>query len=526
MRKFWIAAAPGGGSWEEKVAFYCRWGKSAVRQRVSRAFCRLAFALKTCSMCFVFRMSKTIVVFGGSFNPPGLHHRRIAEALARQFDEVVVVPCGPQPDKPTTNDVEPIFRATLTHICFAGLPGVEVDLFDLEQATFCRPDELDRRYAHRGEVWHLVSGELLIDGGAGRSYIHREWQDGPQLWQTLRFAVAASGPTPLDPADLPPHHRLLDLSAIPGSSSLIREKIFRREPFAYLVTPEVAAYIDRYGLYRGRVPSRVTRLDLPEPRWRLVADERNAKAMALAAELRRLGGGKGDQSSDGRPNAVLVCGGDGTMLHAIRHHWQLRAPFFGVNAGHLGFLLNRAEDVLATPAFHRQLLLRQMPLLYVETQETPDGPWKSALAFNDAWVERATSQTAWIEVSVGGQVRLPKLVCDGALFSTASGSTAYARSMGATPLLADTPAWLLVGSNVMHPSNWQSALLGIEQQVELRGLDGIKRPLNAYVDGISQGPVHALRARVSRIAAVELAFLPSHDMAEKIAQIQFPRTTD
>ena len=29
-------------------------------------------------------MTKQIVIFGGSFNPPGLHHRRIAEALAQR----------------------------------------------------------------------------------------------------------------------------------------------------------------------------------------------------------------------------------------------------------------------------------------------------------------------------------------------------------------------------------------------------------------------------------------------------------
>ena len=97
--------------------------------------------------------------------------------------------------------------------------------------------------------------------------------------------------------------------------------------------------------------------------------------------------------------------------------------------------------------------------------------------------------------------------------------------MGATPLLADTPAWLLVGSNVMDPPNWKSALLGNEQEVELRGLDSNKRALVAFADGVEQGRIHAMRARVSRSAAVELAFLPSHDMAEKIAQVQFPRAT-
>lgn len=486
-------------------------------------------------------MSKTTVVFGGSFNPPGLHHRRIAEALTRQFDEVVVVPCGPRPDKQTVNDVETIFRATLTAIGFADLPRVEVDLFDLEQAAFTRTHALNERYASRGgEVWHLVGGDVIAGGRSGRSFIHQGWQDGPRLWETLRFAVAEreAEDFALTPGDLPPNHRLVDLPASPGASSVIRRKIFHREPFAHLVTPEVAAYVDRYGLYRGRMPSRVTRLNLAEPRWEVFADERNAKAVQLADELRQLHlaaaddplapatapAPDGDNPSSLLPNAVLAVGGDGTMLRAIRQHWQRRIPFFGVNAGHLGFLLNAADSVRGNPQFAQELVLRQMPLLYVETQEVPGGPWRSDFAFNDAWVERSSSQSAWLEISVGGQVRLARMVCDGALVSTASGSTAYARSMGATPLLADTPAWLLVGSNVMHPTNWTSALLGVEQEVVLRSLDEHgKRPLAAYVDGVSQGPVCALRARVSRTAAVELAFLPNHDMAEKIARVQFPR---
>ncbi len=480
-------------------------------------------------------MSKNIVIFGGSFNPPGLHHRLIAEELAREFDEVIVVPCGPRPDKVTANDVDSVFRATLACICFADLRGVEVDLFDLEQDSFSRTHELEARYAHRGEIWHLVGGDIIAGGGAGTSFVHRVWHEGPRLWRELRFAVAArvDGDLVTHEDDLPPQHRLVDLPPSAGSSAEIREKIFHRVPFAHLVTPEVAAYIDRYGLYRGRVPSHVTKLDLDKPRWEVFADERNTKAVRLAGEVLKLTGQAGSATDASTPsahrpspNAVLAVGGDGTMLRAIREHWQKRVPFFGVNAGHLGFLLNDADSVLATPAFNEQLTLRQMPLLYVETQEEPDGPWKSDLAFNDAWVERSSSQSAWIEVSVGRQVRLSKMVCDGALLSTASGSTAYARSMGATPLLADTPAWLLVGSNVMHPANWKSALLGVEQEVTLRSLDGGKRPLCAYVDGIPQGPVCALRARMSRTVAVELAFLPNHDMAEKIAEIQFPRTEE
>jgi hypothetical protein len=98
-------------------------------------------------------------------------------------------------------------------------------------------------------------------------------------------------------------------------------------------------------------------------------------------------------------------------------------------------------------------------------------------------------------------------------------------SMGAQPLLADTPAWLLVGSNVMTPFNWKSALLSLESHVEIRSLDPDKRPLNGYLYSNLVGDVVSMSVRISRIAAAELAFNPHHDLAEKIAQIQFPRSS-
>ncbi|MFZ4768410.1 MAG: nicotinate-nicotinamide nucleotide adenylyltransferase, partial [Roseimicrobium sp.] len=83
-------------------------------------------------------MPRRIALFGGSFNPPGVHHQHIAELLARRFDEVRVVPCGPRPDKPEVNTVPAVFRAALCDLAFGGLERVVVDLFDLEGDSFTR----------------------------------------------------------------------------------------------------------------------------------------------------------------------------------------------------------------------------------------------------------------------------------------------------------------------------------------------------------------------------------------------------
>lgn len=454
-------------------------------------------------------MPRRIAVFGGSFNPPGVHHREIALALLPHFDEIHIVPCGPRPDKMTTNDVESIHRATLADLTFRGIPKTQVDLFDLEQATFTRTHRLQELYdGPDREVWHVVGSDLLAGGGNGESFIHRVWEHGPRVWNDLRFVVVERPTFHRAPNDLPPHHELLTIDH-PGMSTLIRERVFRHEAFQHLVTPEVAAYIERHALYRGRLPLRTSTVVMEEPKVHLILDESNAKAVSLAARYR-------DLRSE-NPDLIIVIGGDGTMLHAIREHWRERRPFLGLNTGYRGFLMNEpSDDELLPPTF----AVHQLPLLYVETLGM-DGTWRQSLAFNDAWIERDSGQTAWIEVRVDGEQRLSRVVADGMLLATAAGSTAYARAMGAVPLPANTPTLILVGSNVLEPS-WKVAHLPLDARVEFLTLDPTKRPVRGYVDGLDQGPVLAMRLRTSRIATVELAFLPDYDMTAKLTKIQFP----
>ena len=460
-------------------------------------------------------MPRRIALFGGSFNPPGLHHRRIAEMLANSFDEVRVVPCGPRPDKPEVGSVPSVFRAALCDLVFAGLERVVVDLSDLEQDTFTRNHALEKQLSPYGEVWHVVGADWLTGGASATSAIHTGWEYGAEMWRNSRFAVLTRPSHVLSEKDLPAQAEVFP-AEFPGSSTLIRDHILHGRSATDMLTPHAERYIKRYGLYRGNNPSTWARGTLADFQCLIQADPRNTKAGDFATRFQ-------SQSNANDADYILTLGGDGTMLRAIREHWRRRLPFFGVNAGHLGFLMNASTQVFSAPLPPRDVIFRQLPLLYVE-METTDGQCHTAYGFNDAWVERATSQSAWLEIFVNGVPRIPRLVSDGALVSTAAGSTAYARSMGASPLLADTPAWLLVGSNVLEPAHWKSALLTTDTVVEIRNLAPDARPVTAYVDGIAQGQVISMKARLSRAATAELVFLATHDMAEKIAAIQFQTT--
>ncbi len=248
----------------------------------------------------------------------------------------------------------------------------------------------------------------------------------------------------------------------------------------------------------------------------IVFDRRNVEAKAIAKRF-------GDFSSR-TPKLVLVLGGDGTMLHAIRRHWRKGLPFLGVNLGHRGFLMNDIKDTFFSAKFFRQKFISRIsPLLQVEVTY-PSGKRRQAFAFNDANVQAELGKTGWFELKVDDEMRIPQLVGDGVLVATAAGSTAYARSMGANPVPVGTDLLIVVGSNIVEPQGWRSgANLPIDSVVEFRSRDGSGwRKIHGFTDGVGLGEVVGMKVHASRSAAVKLLFTPDHDLRKKLVTSQFP----
>ena len=193
---------------------------------------------------------KKIALFGGSFNPPGQHHRAIAQRLEKDFDQVVIIPCGPRQDKPIINDVEPIYRASMVDMAFRGMDKVVVDLFDLESTAFTRTAHLQEMMSPLGELWHVIGSDLIRGGHKGESPIQKSWTQGQYIWEKLNWVVFTRPKFPVDKKDLPPHHKLIEME-YNASSSDIRDRLFHRQGTENMLSPEVIGYIERHGLYRG-----------------------------------------------------------------------------------------------------------------------------------------------------------------------------------------------------------------------------------------------------------------------------------
>lgn len=173
------------------------------------------------------------------------------ENLIPYFDEIIIIPCGPRPDKSTVAEIEPVHRAEMTKLTFSGLPKVRVGLFDVRENKFTRTWALQKMFAPRGEVWHLIGADWTVGGEFGESKIHKVWERGAELWETLNFVITDRDGYLYRPEGLPPHHRFFKLG-VNGSSSEIKKLIRDGRPIGNLVSPEVGDYISRHGLYRRK----------------------------------------------------------------------------------------------------------------------------------------------------------------------------------------------------------------------------------------------------------------------------------
>src|SRR3989338_2827465 len=163
-----------------------------------------------------------LVVYGGGFNPPAVHHRRIVQQLLDWFCRVAVVPSGNRERKDSLLLVSPADRKEMTMRNFADLPNVVLDTSDLDEGVFTPAWALDEKYkaVYPGvEIWHAVGAEAVAGGAEGKAEIQRLWKKGPEIWRELNFVVISRPGFRVSAADLPPKNEAVEIENFFGARS-------------------------------------------------------------------------------------------------------------------------------------------------------------------------------------------------------------------------------------------------------------------------------------------------------------------
>jgi NAD+ kinase len=143
---------------------------------------------------------------------------------------------------------------------------------------------------------------------------------------------------------------------------------------------------------------------------------------------------------------VLVVGGDGTLLRAAELARPAGVPLLGVNLGHVGFLAEAepedlSEAVDRVVAGHYAVEQR----MTIDVTVRRNGHQTATeWALNEASVEKAARERMLDLVTEVDGRPLSRWGCDGVVFATPTGSTAYAFSAGGPVVWPEVEALLLV----------------------------------------------------------------------------------
>jgi nicotinate-nucleotide adenylyltransferase len=204
--------------------------------------------------------SRTVIIFGGSFDPPHVAHVRLPMLVREKIgaDEVIYVPAGRAPHKRDRQQSDAADRLAMLRLALKDVAGARIITDEIDRAADGRPsytvDTLERLAVELGPA---VRMRLLIGTDQMRGF--DRWK-APRRIEQLAEPVVMLRPPDTRESVLAAvkdersrqawASRLVEVPAIDVSATEIRARAARGEAIEVMVGVEVARYIREHRLYR------------------------------------------------------------------------------------------------------------------------------------------------------------------------------------------------------------------------------------------------------------------------------------
>jgi nicotinate-nucleotide adenylyltransferase len=187
---------------------------------------------------------RKIGLFGGTFDPPHIGHLILAEEARAKagLDQVWFLPTYIPPHK-SRRVTDPHHRIEMVSRAIASNSAFSLSLIEHERKglsyTVDTVEALKKDYPNEA-FFFLLGGDMVND--------LPNWYRVEDLIKLVTFVAFDRSGFPLDPL---PNLNILyaEMPTIDISSTLIREKIKRREPVRYYLPESVKDYIEETGIY-------------------------------------------------------------------------------------------------------------------------------------------------------------------------------------------------------------------------------------------------------------------------------------
>ena len=218
-------------------------------------------------------------------------------------------------------------------------------------------------------------------------------------------------------------------------------------------------------------------------------------------------------------DVIIPIGGDGILLKSLHDFNELNKPFFGINFGSVGFLMNAASNKNLKELIENSKSTDLKPLKMTAKDE--DDKIYDSIAYNEVSLMRQSHQASKFEIKINDTVRMNELICDGVLVSTSAGSTAYNLSAHGSILPLDSKLLALTPISAFRPRRWRGALLSEKNIIKIKVLNFKDRKVSVTADNIEFRNIKEVTIQSSQDKNCKILFDNNHSIEDKILNEQF-----
>ena len=222
-------------------------------------------------------------------------------------------------------------------------------------------------------------------------------------------------------------------------------------------------------------------------------------------------------------DVIVVLGGDGFMLQTLKKYQKYDKPFYGLNRGTFGFLMNKFKSQNIKKNISRSKLVSISPLEAKIT--TTKNKIQSAFAINEVSLLRQSRQTASLRITSGKKVIIKKLISDGVIISTPAGSTAYNLSVHGPILSINSKKLAVTPISPFRPRRWKGKILPSSTLIKIINLNIKKRPVSVVADNLEVRNIKNVRIKTNNSIKFKLLFDKNNSLTKKIKLEQIRKQT-
>jgi len=217
-------------------------------------------------------------------------------------------------------------------------------------------------------------------------------------------------------------------------------------------------------------------------------------------------------------DCIVVAGGDGFMLQTLKKYYIHNKPFYGINCGSYGFLMNRFDDKDLFKKIKKSKKITINPIIIKAVNIS--NKVLRLIAINEISLFRQSKQTASIEVKVNSKVISKKLISDGILVSTPAGSTAYNYSANGPILSLNSGKFAVTAISPFRPRRWSGKIISNESVVKIKNLNTGEIPIALVAENIEKRNIKNINVKNFKKIKIFLLYDKSTNLNSKIKKEQ------